>query len=128
MSDNGISREELRAHLDLIEEKSQRRTDSIDAKIDRLSDAVERLAVTVTDARNEGKADNKTTRSTVVVTAIGSTLAVISIVATIVWGAVQIVNATQGTMTTALGNAIAAMSVREQAPTSPAPAPTNDKK
>lgn len=121
MSDS-VSRDELKVHLDLLEEKSQRRADGVEAKIDRLSDTVSRLVDTVVEVRAETRADNKVTRSTVVGTAIASTLAVVAIVVTVVIGAVQIVNSTQGTMTTALGNAIGAFSARpREEPAQPEP-------
>lgn len=124
-----VSREELTARLETLEAKAETRQVAIENKIDRLAATVAHLIATTDEVRAETKADNKATRSTVLVTAIGSTLAVISIVATIVWGAVQIVNATQGTMTTALGNSIAAYTAgKDDKPVALAPLPSPKKK
>ena len=117
MSDN-VTRDELRLHIDLIEQKAETRQAVTDGKLERIADAVDVLTKTLTsqmaDLKSdvaEVKSDNKNTRWAIAGIVLASALAVVGIVVT-----------TQGTMTTANGNVLAAFGAGKEAG-APAPVP-----
>ena len=112
MSEEPVTREELKLHVDLLEQKSERRADALGNKIDRLSEVVENLAKGVADSTRETKKDNNATRVTVVTVVVASALAVLGLVAAI-----------QGTMTTANGNVLSALQAGLAVQASQAPSP-----
>lgn len=80
------SREEIDAKLEATEARSEARFAqltgtldvrfaSLDNKLDRLVDTVGRLSAGVDEAKKEGRADNKTTRWTIIVVVVASVIA-----------------------------------------------------
>ena len=80
------SREEIAAKLEAAEARTEARFAqltgtldvrfaNLDTKIDRLVDSVGQLSAVVDEAKKEGRADNKTTRWTIIVVVVASVLA-----------------------------------------------------
>lgn len=109
-----VSREELRLHIDLLEQKAETRQVVIEGKIDRLVESISALSGSV----GEVKKDNSFTRWSIAGIAVTTALA-----------AVGIIVATQGTMTTANGNVLSAFQAGQAAAQSPeAPEKVTEKK
>ncbi len=81
-----VSREEINARLEAAEARTEARFAqltgtldvrfaNLDSKIDRLVDLVGRLSTGVDEAKNEGRADNKTTRWTIIIVVVASVIA-----------------------------------------------------
>jgi hypothetical protein len=82
---NGPTREEIDAKFDATVARAETRYVELGAKIDRLADTIANLNSSITreigDARNElkeVKADNKGTRTTIIITVIAATVAALS--------------------------------------------------
>jgi ATP-dependent protease HslVU (ClpYQ) peptidase subunit len=70
-----LTREEVDAKLAVAEARAETRFVELSAKIDRINDAINRLAVDGAKNNADIKSDNKFTRSAIIVAVVGSIIA-----------------------------------------------------
>jgi len=113
------TREEIEAKLEAVEARTEARFTqltgtidvrfaNLDGKIDRLVDSVWRLSEGVDAARKEGRADNKSTRWTIIIVVVASVIAGLAALWT-----------TQGNMLSAFQAGLAAKPFESQPPAKP---------